>query len=385
MLFVGSGISFASNLPNLEKITRNLLKATWHNDKDYKFYPGEVSDSDNKLWNIAPGLQEFLNMLKKDCSPRRTKATYEDIFFLCQQIFDDQDGEVDNPAIYHFMKEIREKTLDLCSKIPSLAPVNLRFLAMQSLKLIQWVIYYSLQNPVSLKGLNLITELAKSDDIDKLDIATLNHDLLVEQHLKINGIKFIDGFDDADEKIRYFDVNSYNDNNTKIRMFKLHGSINWFRLRSFKDKRETERFAAIDDFDRASTKLDEQSIKLDPSPQFLTGSYNKLFSYDTGIFAKIHFKFLETLPNYQRMIMSGYGWNDRGINARLFDWILSSPKNRLILLYEKPKDDLERKSKSDWWYRYYELEEKGQIIPIEKYMKDITFTEMKKIVPDFFV
>jgi hypothetical protein len=117
ILFLGSGISFESGLPNAEQITDILLKEAWYKGADNNFYHGEQADSNDLSSNISHRLQKFLTILKEFADEylrlrMNPTATYEDLFYLCQQIFDNQDSEIENPAI-------KPNTVQLTSRIAS--------------------------------------------------------------------------------------------------------------------------------------------------------------------------------------------------------------------------------------------------------------------------
>jgi len=111
-------------------------------------------------------------------------------------------------------------------------------------------------------------------------------------------------------------------------------------------------------------------------------TYNKLSAYNFGIIRAIHNKFENRFWNHRLMIMSGYGWNDRGINGRLFEWILSSPDKRLILLHREPEEKIKKNSKSAMWHRYDELVKGGRLIPIKKWFSEISIEFIQKIIEE---
>ena len=75
------------------------------------------------------------------------------------------------------------------------------------------------------------------------------------------------------------------------------------------------------------------------------------------------------------MAMSGYGWNDRGINGRLMEWLHSAEEKHLILMHEK-LDDLESYSRSSLWNRYRPLVDAGRIAPIPKWLENVELEEL---------
>jgi hypothetical protein len=125
----------------------------------------------------------------------------------------------------------------------------------------------------------------------------------------------------------------------RIRLFKLHGSINWYCL---------ERNQRSLDYPRIATPLqnenprdcEDSGFKLKSlNPVLLTGgTYNKLAAYGSFIYADLNHWFHRLLREHDTILVSGYGWGDGGINQRLLEWFFLSPKNRMVLMYDENKD-----------------------------------------------
>jgi hypothetical protein len=390
ILFLGSGVSFESGLPDTTKITNVLLKDEWHNHTDQNFYHGKQPNPHFRSTNLAPRLQKFLTIIKEASDEylkkrRNTEANYEDLFYLCQQISDNEKYEIDNPAIAPFTDILKDKTQELCAAMPFEREINLGILASRSCDLIQCVVWHALYNRKTPKGLQFVIELVTNSRIEKLDIATLNHDLLIEQVLSNEHIQYIDGFGQPDGDVRFFEPELYEKHDAKINIFKLHGSINWYRFRIVEDGKTIDKYGCTTniDYEHCRDSEGEMMQNLDHKPTFLTGSYNKMSDYGFGIFAKVHHKFLDRLSNCDIVIMSGYGWNDRGINGRLFEWILSSHRKRLILLHKDPEVEIKQKSKSAMWHRYDELVNDGRLIPIKKWLSETSINDITKVMNEF--
>ncbi len=391
MLFLGSGISLRSGLPTTDDITNSLLNDKWHDHTDNNFYKGEHPGGE--FWqsmNIVPKLQEFLKLLKENYdeylkTKREIKSNYEDLFYICQQINNEYNGEIENPLIYAFLENLQEKTTEICKPIPNRKEkkINLDFLASRSLDLIQCVVWDKLYFNGDPQGLELILNLIKNKNVENLDIVTLNHDLLVEILLNNNNIEFVDGFGEADGDIRYFDPLRFKSEN-KINLFKLHGSINWHRFRKTTEEngkeitRDSYALALNPDHEHCIDSSGQMLIDLGGKPIFLTGSYNKLTSYNFGIFNHMHHQFDEKLFDHKYIIMSGYGWNDKGINGRLMEWISSSLDKKLILLHKNPESL--KNSKSALRHRYDGLVEEGRLSPIKKWLSETNIEEILKIL-----
>jgi hypothetical protein len=219
-------------------------------------------------------------------------------------------------------------------------------------------------------GFKLILELAVSPQIKQLNIVTLNHDTLAEQFLAANGVEFVDGFGKRDGDVRWSDDRVYDAPSARVRLLKLHGSVNWY---SFGDS--AARTAILLRANPAAIK-DGKGQQLEPfrGPSFLSG-INKATAYQRGIYADIHFRFYEILRSCDHMVMSGYGWGDTAINFQLDTWLDRCRRNTIILLHERPEQIVESSlimaSAYDGWVR------SGQLICIRKWLCDTPLRELQ--------
>ena len=102
LLFFGSGISFPSGLPDIDTITDKLLNEKWHEHTDQNFYFGEHPNPYYREKDITPRIQKFLTILKESSDlyfkeRRQNSTNYEGLFYICRQIEDNEDWEIDNP------------------------------------------------------------------------------------------------------------------------------------------------------------------------------------------------------------------------------------------------------------------------------------------------
>lgn len=375
MLFLGSGVSYASGLPDVSEITEQILKGKWHNQSNQNFYPGEEPNPHFRSGNLVPRLQRFLTIAMETTGYKISNPTYEDYFYVAQQIDDFERQEIDNPAIFPYIQLLRKKIKELCEPTMWERSIDLKLLASKACDFIQCAVWDQLRKPIEIKGLDFISDMHKYG-LD-FDIATLNHDLLVERYLSDNQISYTDGFSEPDGDIRYFEPSRF-DRMEDIRLYKLHGSINWFRFRRISDF-----YACVvgDNYEYCRDARGEWVNNISHIPRFLTGTYNKMASYGFGIIAWFQSKFFEQLNQSDIIIMSGYGWNDRGINGRLMDWILSSPNKRLILLHEKPEEKIRDQSRSAMWHRYDPLVAEGRLIPIRKWLSNTSIEDILQVLP----
>ncbi len=160
---------------------------------------------------------------------------YEDYYSCLWQIVQDETCEGINPLVQDFVASFKAECADLLRGFPShlafetasgYAQNPFASLADRAATLIEWVVRHSLAEVGHPVGLELLSEAAR--DFDSVDIFTLNHDTLLERDFRTQGITFSDGFGGEDGDARYFN-NIWEEGS--VRMLKLHGSINWLRLR----------------------------------------------------------------------------------------------------------------------------------------------------------
>jgi hypothetical protein len=68
----------------------------------------------------------------------------------------------------------------------------------------------------------------------------------------------------------------------------------------------------------------------------LTGTFNKILSYPTGIYADQHHRFHESLAAAERLLVVGYSFRDKAINARLVAWSARPGLRRMVVIHRDP-------------------------------------------------
>jgi len=387
ILILGSGISFPTGLPCAKKITDSILSDEWQSCSDEIFRPGPEPNQHFRADNLAPRLQQFLKLIKEYAdayysNKHRPEANYEDLYYLAQQIEDEELGEIHNPAILPFVAEIKNKTVALCGREQyGIKDLTFRELGWKACTFIECALMHLLGTTKKPEGMDLIRELALSPEVDVLDIFTLNHDTLVEKFLSLNSIQYADGFGLPDGDVRFLNPSTY-DKNIKVRLFKLHGSINWFWFRRHEDNIFIDEYGIPinNDIWHCKNAKGEDLDNLLGGPRLLIGTYNKIPNYGYGIFSEVHLRFQSILAERDLMVMSGYGWNDRGISLRLREWLNSSMDKRLYLLHQNPESEIRDKSKSGMWHWYEPWVKEGRLVPIKQWLCDIKLSELIRII-----
>jgi hypothetical protein len=390
ILFLGAGVSVPSGLPKVDRLTSSIFRRAYHQDSFNHFSPGRQPDPQLRAADATPRIRQFLRLLRDHdlsdirrvgYSPAddrssgaifRGTTTYEDLFYLSQQISLWNKGLVDNSLVTPLMEVLERRARGLLAGDNLMARLSgLGSLAEQACYFIESVVAGEL-HPKIIAGFDLLLELATARDIEQLTIVTLNHDTLVEQFLTKNGVKFVDGFGERDGDVRWYDDGLYDAGQAKVRILKLHGSVNWY---SFLVNGRSRPAIFLGD-DVASIR-DEEGRQLTPlfrRPSFLSG-IDKAVAYQRGIYADMHFRFHHLLRRCKLIVMSGYGWGDTAINFRLDTWLDQSRSNRIILLHQTPEELVERSLIMASGYDAWTGSE--QLIPIRNWMCEVSLSDLQ--------
>ncbi len=372
----------------VDGLTRNVLNGAWKLNR-FRFSRCEAKDGQASI-GVAREAQDFIRILKENIDDyllarEQRQSNYEDLFAATAQIVEDQFGVSANPLIARFVETIRNATTHLRGSDDyqsgyELFGNSVAVLADRAAELVQWVIYESLKPVTKPHGMDVISEVTKA--VSEVDIFTLNHDLLIENQLRLdNGPSFTDGFSDApDRRVRWFDW-SWSKSEAHVRLFKLHGSINWHCFEEEATGRT--RFGCVHgDFDpNNSLDAEEEGTVLKYlKPWFLIGNVFKERAYTLGLFGELYIELCTRLRTCRSIICCGYGWRDKVITARLVQWLEESEKHRIAILHgNEPEGKLE----DQFWRSVLDKYIKsGQVKPISKWLCDSSIADLEPYFQD---
>jgi hypothetical protein len=369
---VGSGISRYAGMPTLQKITEDVLSGE-----------GE---------SPSPGVLEFLNRLKVEAQqyyskkPGRT-TNYEDLYFLASQIFHSEWSMIENPAVQAMIDKMHDDVEPLLS--PALhgrtIPLKLEELATRTMEYIVGQIVRLLSNPLKFTSyLTPMVDCCNDPQVVQIDIFSLNHDVTMESLLQENHIAFCDGFVpelhtiSESKVLRKYNRELFQITQSKVRLYKLHGSIDWLRY-SPQGGNWHDEFIGNPRGDASFAFRDEGGQPLLPiesyEPRILVGTINKMLSYSDGIYADLHWELDRVLRETRTLAVSGYGFRDTGINWRLIDWVFSSANWRMTIIDPSP-DRFRNAAASidtmwDKWLR------EGNVVLIPRAIEATTWQEIR--------
>jgi hypothetical protein len=369
--FFGSGISRDSGAAMVDAFTDSLLHRGWEAHTDLRFYPSTVPSTGE-----AGRAQEFIRILATHINPHLQHhegrdANYEDIYAAALQIVWDETAEIINPLIAESVALIRNATEPLFrNQQPHIDRNAFASLVDRATDLVQWTVFHDLSKATKPIGMEAISAVAKQTD--ELDIFSLNHDLLIERELDRNGIKFADGFGApwGNDVLRF--NWSWNAAGTKVRLYKLHGSLNWYFFRT----KLFDQFGKVKgDPEHCKDENGKRLSLLQPQPRFLTGTTVKEQSYGSGLTGEFFTEFRSRLAAHETLICCGYGWGDKGINIRLNQWLRDNVKNKIVILHKGSADEI--RQKRFWFFRWDEYERAGKVLVFPHWLSECTVQDLE--------
>jgi hypothetical protein len=358
-----SGISIPAGMPCNQNITTRILSGA--NDRVAKFLERLKFEID-KYYHYKP-------------EPR---TNYEDLYYVASQIADSELHEIPNPAVQSLIDKILPDIKQLFISKKNEKRLDLNNLVWETTNYIEDVVCQLLSsNPNSIDYLHFIKEACEYNLMASMNIFTLNHDKILEQFLTKNGIQFTDGFGEPIDNVRRWNPNLFESELYKIRLFKLHGSIDWFRLWPVEGGNWNNEFIGIPinwKFSRQFTKNQPSSIlyeKADGRPKILVGTFNKMLNYLTDIFTALFCLFYYHLSNAQRLVICGYGFGDQGINTRIIQWFYSSPDHKITIIHPAP-EKLKRAARGAISNKWDEWISQNRLIILPKRIQEITWSDI---------
>jgi len=189
------------------------------------------------------------------------------------------------------------------------------------------------------------------DQFDQADIYTLNHDVLLEGLLQRAGLSYSRGFTTENSEIQYEDQPLKvfkNDFTEKIRIHKLHGSLDYFRFEHFEDRGRmflqstgkynyfmTNNYRAKHYATRVDPKTKKviQDMNFDITPKFITGRSKTEIINNDIMYSQLLENFKSSIADTEKLLISGYSFGDEHINDEL------KKRTNLSVVNQNPFED----------------------------------------------
>ncbi len=209
-----------------------------------------------------------------------------------------------------------------------------------------------------------------------VNVATLNHDLLIEKHLSDKGIHFCDGFGSSISGVRYWENNFSEKNN----LLKVHGSIDWFTFEPDDGDWFDDRIGIVLDGDIDHAKSPTGRLMRSTSekePHILIGTFNKIYEYTESIFSDIYYKFRSLLSKSKSLIVSGYSFGDKGVNTAILEWLYKDRQHKIVVIHPDPENLLSHNARVAIRKAYSGIAH-NNFLTIPKYIQDTSWKEIKE-------
>ncbi len=355
----GAGVSIPAGFPSTREITSSVLNGVQGNKNQQ-----QVKSIISFLQIIKGMIADFYQ--DKDFS-------YEDLYYVVNQLKDFKD-EYENPIVPFFVDKLKEtlryskinKQEDDYANIEKMADLGVHYINDTVTELLS-------KKPGNLEYFNFVKECLGNSGSGKLNIFTLNHDILLETYLKNQYINYCDGFK-REGDIGTWEPELFMKKSTPVNILKLHGSINWYKYPQTASGRHTRGYFFGCKDNSISHFLNDN---YNERPLILTGRSNKILEYNRGIYVDLHYYFYRLLGGTVKLIISGYSFRDKGINSWLIDWMDASVEKKLLLISPDTKKCIQQ-ARHGIWRNWEKWKEAGRVNEISVPIEGISWDEIYK-------
>jgi hypothetical protein len=375
-LIIGSGVSCYSDIPNIQYITEYILTSNEigrNSDSNYYIngYLGYsiqdylnryVIDSQLALNIIKEIIDRFYTFIKFE-----HKTNYEDIYYVVRQIYDSIILEYENPAVLGILQELINRG--------NFDEGNIESIMKESVRFIESIVWQLIDvSKIKSNQFDIVDDLIKHANLNT--ILNLNHDLVLEDWLSSKSILFDDGFQYDNKKVQEW--KGFTNSPGLLKVCKVHGSIDWFDCRIEKPY-TYDNIVKIPRNFYAEYIHDLDNAIMAPNsgrPYILIGTFNKMLGYLAGVYEILFDQLKSTILESEYIIISGYGFGDKGINARLTNWLFSSQARKMILVHPD-RETLISNSRGSFKINIMNFSSKNpKVILLEKKFEDINYDDI---------
>lgn len=366
LFFLGAGVSKPSGLPLAGEIDIFKDDLVWNGAIQRFGPPREVRD-DGYSRGKADRVRKFLRVVEKrtqiyfdkqiqKSGGNTREVNYGDIYFLCERIKEHEKGNSRDPTLDSFAEIIRNHASEylICDpedKRGAGHPLHrkktkLDYTSGLGMRLIISVIRRELDKDVEVEGFGALLGAVRSNEYDRIDIVTLNHDILIEKLFNIKGVELENGFKHYREELMVYQPDRIFEENVRVKLIKPHGSVSWYLSNQ---KGVIEHSGLESNAVYVSVNPPESA---DPYPTGVTDKYDIITSlpsllsssgkerdYGKNIYGDMTTAFQLSVRGADSIIVSGYGWSDDGMNDRLLAALNTGKVDRLTLLRDNSNSE----------------------------------------------
>ncbi len=367
VFLLGSGISIDAKMPSVDTITEQVISGQGVFLHTAGVFRIDASDPNYK--NLRPPVDPVLELVR-DLRHRAAEyferePNYEEISTLARQIDDALSGEYESAIVVPLLKQLMDRPYSKGNLD------DLHDLSIQAHRYIEDTVRHMLDRmPSRLDHLGVIVKACEQNS--HVNLATLNHDLVLETALEDADIDYADGFEQTDEDVRFW-ADDWDD--VRVRLLKLHGSLDWWSYQIACEPWRGLVTARYQGNDPLHANRSGVGYPYDLRPILLTGTFIKILAYETWIFPDQHIRFHEALRETKRVVAIGYGFGDKAINMRLIGWLARARDNRLIVCHHDP-DRLSKCARSAIQNNWIRWQEDEQLAIVPAYVAELDYKDI---------
>lgn len=269
----------------------------------------------------------------------KQSPNYEDLYYVVNEIHEHLITNYDNPCLEPLIARLTEK--DDWDDVDGDPREGLKYAASEACDLIRSVVARSLSGTPESTDLNLLTDIIRAQQFQRVDIFTLNHDCHIETALREAKLAYEDGF----RPIGHKDVHAWSrdyleKDSSYVTVCKLHGSVDWYRA-------QIEGYCFEDVLIRTPTRDNVEHLGQFELPQgrsrpyispdnrqILVGRHNKILSYTGGWYLELYYWFKRRIEHADILVVSGYSFGDNGINSAIIDAFAPRDPRKLLIVID---------------------------------------------------
>jgi len=269
---------------------------------------GNYKEGFKELYRVIKPSLEYQAELKRIIADKKDlySPNIEEYILILRKILN-KDLIIPEPLVGSWS----EKLLLLEIKFPNLCKQYLNFIYHC---IIKWLTptNYDAANDLLLPVKTLLEQTNNEEYF--INVFTLNYDLVFEKVFNATNAKPLNsGFSN-----NVWDTTSFDVEQTKINLYKIHGSLDWYS--------EEDTTHSLPDYAIAFNSLQPDERK----PHLILGYENKLFSVDP--FFTLLQKFIEKLDKANLVVVIGYSFFDAYLNNILIKFLNSNDNKKLFIV-----------------------------------------------------
>jgi hypothetical protein len=391
---VGSGTSVPAGFPSTPKLTESVLsgEGVWR-ATDGSYYIAAGGQDDNGAFpSHIPLVTALIRKIERDvdryyAALSRRNANYEDIYYVVWQLHADAVADYENPAVRRYRDDVENWARSQLGNGDTLGAGITSFadLLREACNYVRDVVWRSLTiAPRRYDHLKCMIAACTSHMNTRMHFITLNHDTLLEQVLRRSQISYVDGFGVDVEGVRYWEPTYGHQTDVRVYVYKLHGSVDWFRFPAHRHSGDFDSIGIPSNWDFWHTRSPSGELQwpLDGRPEFLAGTFNKILSYSSGIYADLFHFFRVALSETQLLIVAGYGFGDKAVNEQVIRWLYGG-NERTMLVIDPDIKALQGRCRFAIAKNWDAWASQGRLRTIGKPIQNVLWDEIVTVMADF--